>query len=201
MELVSSSHYADCVCTALQEAKKLGLSIPVALNSNGYEKLKAIENYRGLVDIYLPDLKYFDSRLAEKYSGVPHYFETASKAIKAMVEQTGECRFENNLLKRGVIVRLLVLPSHYKDSINVVDWLFNTFKDKIWISLMNQYMPLYKASRYKEINRKLTTLEYQKVVRHALEIGVTNGFIQEGQTAQSKFIPQFDASGVEPLDN
>lgn len=199
LELVSSSHYSDVIARALARAKSIGLTIPVALNSNGYEKIDSLKKLEGLVDIYLPDLKYFDSKLGAKYSGAPHYFEVASLAIKEMVRQQPVLKLTSEgLLLNGVIVRHLVLPSHYTDSLKVVTWVHENFQDKVYLSLMNQYIPLHHAYKHKEINRKLTTLEYQKVVRYARKIGVTRGFIQEGATSKSKFIPVFDGSHVLP---
>ena len=143
----------------------------------------------GLVDIFLPDLKYFDSRLGEKYSGVPKYFEYASEAIRTMFAMTGPARLgDDGLLKRGMIIRHLVLPWQWRDSCRCLDWIHETFGDDVFVSVMNQYMPIYKACLHPEINRPLTTLEYQKVIRHADEIGITKGFMQVGKTAEAKFI-------------
>ena len=151
----------------------------------------------GLVDVFLPDLKYFDSRLGERYSGVPHYFEYASRAIETMFEMTGAPQFsDRGIMTRGMIVRHLVLPWQWRDSCRCLDWLHERFGDDIYISLMNQYMPIWKACRHPEINRPLTTLEYQKVLRHAEAIGVTKGFRQAGRTDSAAFIPHFDGSNV-----
>lgn len=197
LELVTPTHYSRSIRDALIRAKECGLTIPVAFNTNGYDLPETLKTFEGLADIFLPDLKYWDSRLGKKYSGVPHYRETACEAIRTMVEMTGPAVFdEKGLLKRGVIVRHLVLPGLWKDSINCVDWLYDTFGNNIYLSLMNQYMPLYKACRHPEINRPLMTLEYQKVVRYARSRGITQAFIQVGKTADSKFIPVFDGSGV-----
>lgn len=197
LELVTPTHYLTAIIPALEKAKAAGLSIPVAYNTNGYDAPESLQRLSGLVDIYMPDLKYFDSRLGQKYSGVPHYFETASEAIRIMFSQVGKPVFDKNgLMKRGLIVRHLVLPGLWMDSCNVVSWLYQTFGDDIYLSLMNQYMPLYKAVRHPEINRPLLTLEYQKVLRHTRALGVKNAFQQVGKTAQSKFIPVFDGANV-----
>ena len=197
LELVTPGHYTDVIVTALQEAKRRGLSIPVAWNSNGYELPESLRKLEGLVDIFMPDLKYFDSRLGEKYSGVPRYFECASAAIETMFEMAGSAQLgKDGLLKRGLIVRHLVLPWQWQDSCRVIDWLWEHFGDAVYVSVMNQYMPVYKACRHPEINRRLTTLEYQKVLRHIRELGMTKVFRQVGTTSLAKFIPQFDGSGV-----
>lgn len=197
LELVTPTHYADTIARCLKDAKNAGLTIPVAYNSNGYDKPDTLRFFQGLVDIWLPDLKYFDSTLGAKYSGVPHYFEYASEAIKTMVDLAKPWQQNSEgILQSGVIVRHLVLPGLWKDSIRCVDWLYDNFGDRICLSLMNQYMPLYKASRHPEINRPLMTVEYQKVIRHARNRGITKSFIQIGRTDSSKFIPNFDGSGI-----
>ncbi|MCD8243617.1 MAG: hypothetical protein LUD38_07465 [Parabacteroides sp.] len=197
LELVSCSHYADTVCEAIAEAKKRGLIIPIALNTNGYDSVASLRNYFNGIDVFLPDLKYFKSSLGRKYSGVPDYFEVASEAIKTMFGMVGEPIFDNNgLLQRGVIIRHLVLPSHVADSIKLLHWIKETFNDRVYVSLMNQYMPLHKAAYHKEINRKLFTLEYQKVIREALSLGIKNCYIQEGKTNIAKYIPVFDGTNV-----
>lgn len=199
IELVTPGHYTEEIVEALTLAKKAGLTLPVAWNSNGYELPETLHRLDGLVDIFMPDLKYFDSRLGERYSGVPHYFEFASKAIETMFSMTGPARLNDlGLMTRGMIVRHLVLPWQWRDSCRCLDWLYDTFGDDIYISVMNQYMPLYKACRHPEINRPLTTLEYQKVLRHARELGITKGFMQEGKTAEAKFIPNFNFEHVMP---
>lgn len=199
LELVTPTHFTDAVAEALADAKSRGLTLPVAWNSNGWELPEQIARLRGLVDIFMPDLKYFDSRLGEKYSGVPHYFETASEALKAMFGICGPAEIgADGLMKRGMIVRHLVLPWQWRDSCRCLDWLWETFGDAVYISVMNQYMPLYKACRHPEINRPLLTIEYQKVVRHAQELGIRHGFMQVGKTALAKFIPSFDGANVLP---
>ncbi|MDO5531452.1 radical SAM protein [Sutterella sp.] len=197
IELVTPGHYSRQIKEALIEAKARGLALPVVWNSNGYELPETLRTFEGLVDIFIPDLKYFDSRLGEKYSGVPHYFEFASAAIECMFDMVGPAVIgDDGLMKRGMIVRHLVLPWQWRDSCKCLDWLHGRFGDNIYISVMNQYMPIFKACRHPEINRPLTTLEYQKVVRHANEIGVKNGFMQVGKTNEEKFIPNFNGDHV-----
>ena len=197
IELVTPGHYTRQIREALLDAKDRGLKLPVVYNSNAYELPETLRMLSGLVDIFLPDLKYFDNRLGEKYSGVSKYFDYASEAIRTMFDMVGPCKLDNTgLLRRGLIIRHLVLPWQWRDSCRCLDWIHETFDDQVYVSIMNQYMPLFKACRHPEINRPLTTLEYQKVVRHAREIGITKGFIQVGRTNSAKFIPHFNEEHV-----
>lgn len=197
IELVTPGHYTRQIREALLDAKDRGLKLPVVYNSNAYELPETLRMLSGLVDIFLPDLKYFDNRLGEKYSGVSKYFDYASEAIRTMFDMVGPCKLDNTgLLRRGLIIRHLVLPWQWRDSCRCLDWIHETFGDQVYVSIMNQYMPLFKACRHPEINRPLTTLEYQKVVRHAREIGITKGFIQVGRTDSAKFIPHFNEEHV-----
>ena len=202
IELVTPGHYTRQIRASLLAAKKRGLKLPVVYNSNAYELPETLHMLEGLIDIFLPDLKYFDNSLGEKYFGVPKYFDYASKAIRTMFEMTGPAELNcAGQLCRGLIIRHLVLPWQWRDSCRCLDWIHETFGDAVYVSIMNQYMPVYKACRHPEINRPLTTLEYQKVVRHAREIGITKGFMQVGRTDDAKFIPNFNGEHVlaEPL--
>lgn len=197
IELVTPGHYTRQIREALIAAKAQGLTLPVVYNSNAYELPDTLHMLDGLIDIFLPDLKYFDNHLGEKYSGVPKYFDYASEAIRTMFKMVGPAELDaNDQLRRGLIIRHLVLPWQWRDSCRCLDWIHETFGDQVYVSIMNQYMPIYKACRHPEINRPLTTLEYQKVVRHAREIGITKGFIQVGRTDSAKFIPNFDGDHV-----
>ena len=197
IELVTPGHYTRQIREALLNAKARGLKLPIVYNSNAYELPETLRMLSGLVDIFLPDLKYFDNRLGEKYSGVSKYFDYASEAIRTMFEMVGPCELDDTgLLRRGLIIRHLVLPWQWRDSCRCLDWIHDTFGDQVYVSIMNQYMPLFKACRHPEINRPLTTLEYQKIVRHAREIGITKGFIQVGRTDSAKFIPHFNEEHV-----
>ena len=197
IELVTPTHYVPQIIEALNIAKSNGLQLPIVYNSNGYEKVETLELMRGYVDIFLPDLKYFDDDIAIKYSNAPNYFDIASRAITKMVELVGNVQFDSNAqLQSGVIVRHLILPNHRHDSIKIVDWLYKNFGDSIYISLMNQYTPMFQASKYKKVNRRLTTFEYNSVVNHAVDIGVKNCYIQTGKTATKDFVPDFNCSGV-----
>ena len=198
IELVTPTHYVPQICAALDLAKANGLKLPVVYNTSAYENLSTLELLRDRVDIFLPDLKYFSDETAVTFSRAPNYFNAASAAIRKMVELVGAPAFSaTGNMTRGVIVRHLILPNFRRDSIKILDWLYENFGDRIFISLMNQYTPVFRAGEYKKISRRLTTFEYDSVVKHAVEIGVENCYIQIGRTAEEKFIPRFDGSGVQ----
>ena len=151
----------------------------------------------GLVDIYLLDFKYWDDALGMEYSKAPHYRETVSAAILEMRRQTGaDVLDENGIMKKGIILRHLVLPGHYKDSFKVLDWVKEHLSEETFVSLMSQYTPMYQAKEIKPLSRKLTTFEYDKVVDHFFEIGLKNGFMQKRSSATSEYTPSFNLSGV-----
>lgn len=198
INLVTGAHYVPQIREALSIAKEKGLSIPVVYNSSGYEKVETLKLLEGYVDVYLPDFKYMEASLAEAFSNAPDYPEMAKKAIEEMVRQIGNCVFnEEGYIEKGTIVRHLILPGHTVNSKKVLDYLHNTYGNKIFISIMNQYTPVYEQKVYRELNRKVTEREYKKVLDHALEIGVENGFWQMGDTAKESFIPAFDYEGLD----
>lgn len=178
INLVTPTIYVPYIIEALELAKRKGFYIPVVYNTSGYEKPETIELLRGYVDIFLPDLKYFDDEIAKKYSNAPSYFEYATKSIMKMYELVGDVKIENGIMKKGVIIRHLVLPAHTDDSIKVLSWIKDNLKGKVLLSLMSQYYPAYKAGEYKEISRRLTRKEYQKVVNFVLENQLNYGYIQ-----------------------
>ena len=221
------------VIDALEDAKNRGLSIPIVYNTSSYEKVEAIRDLDGLVDIYLPDLKYVSSRLSGDFSKAPDYFEVASKAIEEMVRQTGEPEFfvkkkaslnqqmslwesedvmdaatynecaddlmsegREVLMKRGTIVRHLLLPGCTEDSKAVVKYLYETYGDSIFISIMNQYTPMPQVAGHPLLSRKVTDDEYNEVLDYAIDSGIENAFMQEGDVAEESFIPDFDCEGV-----
>lgn len=194
INLVTPTHFAPQIAESLREAKAEGLSIPVVYNTSGYECVETLQLLKGLIDIYLPDLKYYSNELAARYSNAPDYFDHASQAIMEMVHQTGRVVFERGLMKRGVIVRHMVMPGNTKDSKKIIKYLYDTFGDDIYISIMNQYTPPKDMVNFPEIARKLTHREYEKVVGYAIDLGIENAFIQEGDTAEESFIPDFDDS-------
>ena len=201
INLVTPTHFAQQIAVALQNAKLQGLAIPVVYNTSGYERVETLRLLEGLVDIYLPDLKYYSSQLSERYSNTPDYFKYASLAIEEMVRQTGNPIFAVNesskkqMMKRGVIVRHMVLPGHTKDSKEVIKYLYDTYGEHIYISILNQYTPMPNLQDYPELNRRVTKREYNKVVDYAICLGVQNAWIQEGNTARESFIPDFDVFG------
>lgn len=197
INLVTPTHFVVQIIDAIIMSRNNGLNIPIVYNTSGYEKVEIIKMLEGHVSVYLPDLKYMDENIAKKYSNCQDYFSHASKAIEEMVRQTGEIEFdENGMVIKGVIVRHMTLPGYLDDSKNIIKYLYETFKHKIYLSIMNQYTPLTEVSKYPEINRKITEEEYDELVDFAVDIGVENGFIQEGETALESFIPDFDNEGV-----
>lgn len=197
LNLVTAVHFVPTILDALDDARRQGFSLPVVYNSSGYETADTLKSLEGYVDIYLPDFKYMDEKLAERYSYAPDYPETAKKAVEEMVRQQPRTEFdEEGYLKAGVIVRHLILPGHTRDSMAVLDYLKGTFGDQIYVSIMNQYTPLRHVALYPEINRKVTRREYEKVLDYAIGIGMEQAFIQEGQTAEESFIPMFDCEGI-----
>lgn len=199
INLVTPTHFVPQIITALQAAKKQGLSIPVVYNSSSYEKTETLKKLDGLVDIYLPDMKYFDSALSGQYSHAPDYFEKATAAIAEMVRQTGSPVFTDgpdSLMQKGVIVRHLLLPGCEKDSRHILRYLHETYQNNIYVSIMNQYTPLSQVKNIPGLNRKISAREYEKIIDYAISIGIENGFIQEGETASESFIPAFDCEGI-----
>lgn len=197
INLVTPTHYILQIKEALILAKQNGLSIPIVYNTSSYETVESLHLLEGLIDIYLPDLKYKSPQIAKRYSNAPNYFSYACAALKEMYRQVGSPIFENDLLKRGIIVRHLVLPCNTNDSKEIIYYLYHTYRNNIYISIMNQYTPVIKQTEFLELNRKLTKKEYDEVVDYAIELGVEYGFIQEEETAKESFIPMFDYEGIE----
>lgn len=197
LNLVTGTHYVPQIILALELVRKKGFALPVVYNSSGYERVETLKLLEGYVDVYLPDLKYLDAELARDFSHAPDYPETACAAIEEMVRQTGSCCFgEDGYIQKGTIVRHLILPGHTKNSIKVLEYLHQTYGNRIYISIMNQFTPVFRQEKYVELNRKVTAREYQKVLHAALEMGIENGFFQEGETAEESFIPAFDCEGI-----
>lgn len=195
INLVTPTHYVPLIKKGLIKAKKNGLCIPVVYNTSSYEHIDTIKMMKGLVDIYLADLKYYSDSLSKKYSNCKHYFSYAKNAIDEMYQQVGRFMIKDGILKKGLIVRILILPSNIDDAKNVIKYLYDTYGDNIYLSIMNQYTP-FKQCKYKELSRKLTDDEYDEVVQYAIEIGVKNAFIQEEHTQKESFIPEFNLENV-----
>ena len=197
INLVTAGHFLPQVAEAIEKSRNRGLQIPVVYNSSGYEKSEMLKLLEGLVDIYLPDFKYMDPELAEKYSYARDYPEVAREALKEMVRQVGTPEFDRQgIMKKGVIVRHLLLPGHVKDSRRVLEYLLSTYGKEIYISLMNQYTPMPAMKDDPRLSRKVTNREYQRLIDYGIQLGLENGFIQEGETAKESFIPEFNGEGI-----
>ena len=193
INLVTPTHYVPQIASVLHKLKDK-LHIPVVYNTSSYENVGTLMMMKGLVSIYLADLKYFDDSLGEKYSGCSNYFEVATMAIDEMYRQVGDILLdEDGMMKKGLIVRVLILPGLIHDAKEIINYLYKTYGDSIYISIMNQYTPVNKC-KYENLNRKVTDEEYDEVINYALTIGVKNAFIQEGDTAEESYIPNFDKS-------
>lgn len=204
INLVTPTHYVPQIVCAVETARNRGLKLPIVYNTSSYETVETIKMLDGIVDIYLPDLKYYNEKIALRYSNATDYFEIAKKAIDKMVHQAGYSLFaedkdvcEPGMMKKGVIVRHLMLPGQIKDSKAIVKYLYETYGDSIYISLMNQYTPMPGiGDKYPELNHTVTAQEYDELVDYAIDLGVENGFIQEGGTASESFIPDFNMEGT-----
>ena len=197
INLVTAGHYAHQTAEALYLAKEKGLRIPVVYKSSGYEKPETLRLLSGLVDVFLPDFKYLSPELSGKYSRAEDYGARAKEALKEMLRQTGSpCFDERGMIERGVIVRHLLLPGHVEESKRVVEYLYKTYGNQIYVSIMNQYTPMPAMSGDPLLSRRVTKREYDRLVEYALSLGVEQGFIQEGETAKESFIPEFNGEGV-----
>lgn len=196
INLVTGTQYVPRIISAIDKVRH-NLNIPIIYNSSGYERVETIKMLEGYIDVYLPDLKYYSKEISKKYSKAENYFEFASTAILEMHQQQPKLEFENNMLKKGLIIRHLILPRCRHDSIKIIDWINgNLPKDSFLLSLMSQYTPSFKSNEYPEINRKVTMFEYKSVLDSVLEYGI-DGFTQEKSSAQTDYIPDFDLSGIE----
>lgn len=200
INLVTPDHYADKVAKAVLMARKNGLTVPIVYNCSGYTKKEVIRNLSGIVDVFLTDFKYMDSELAAKLSSAPDYPTVAQRVLAEMVDITQSAIFDRQgMMQKGVIVRHLLLPGHKQNAKDVIRYVYETYGDSVYISLMNQYTPcagIKLRTDQQELYRKVTKREYDAVVDYAIELGVKNAFIQEGDTAKESFVPEFDGEGV-----
>ena len=193
INLVTPTMYAVQILEALKIAKDSGLHIPVIYNTNGYENIETLKSLEGYIDIYLPDLKYYSNELSKKYSNVDNYFLVATKAIKEMIRQVGKPKFnEDGILQKGVIIRHLVLPNHIQNSKHVLKWIKENIPKEIYVSVMAQYFPTYKAKECPELNRKLTKQEYKQIENYLYTLNLENGYIQELGDHEEEYVPKWD---------
>lgn len=193
INLVTPTMYAYQIIEAIKIARKNGLRIPIIYNTNGYENVETIKALEGYIDVYLPDLKYYSNEMSKKYSKIDNYFEYATKAIKEMYNQVGTAKFdENGIIQKGVIIRHLVLPNHLQNSKHILKWIKKNMPDDIYVSIMAQYFPTYKAKEDKYINRKLNKKEYKEIETFLYTLNLTNGYIQELGDHEEEYVPTWE---------
>ena len=197
INLVTPGQYIPDIVWAVNDAKSRGMKLPIIYNTSGYENVTELKLLEGIVDVYLPDFKYMDSTLSAMYSRAKDYPSVAKQTLSEMVRQQPDVVIDDStgLIQKGVIVRQLLLPGHVNDAKAVLKYLYDTYHDHVYISMMSQFTPI-ALKDYPEINRTVTRREYERLVDYALEIGITNAFIQEGDVAKDSFIPAFDCEGV-----
>ena len=197
INLVTPGQYIPDIVWAVNDAKSRGMKLPIIYNTSGYENVTELKLLEGIVDVYLPDFKYMDSTLSARYSRAKDYPSVAKQGLSEMVRQQPDVVIDDatGLIQKGVIVRQLLLPGHVNDAKAVLKYLYDTYHDHVYISMMSQFTPI-ALKDYPEINRTVTKREYERLVNYALEIGITNAFIQEGDVAKDSFIPAFDCEGV-----
>lgn len=197
INLVTPTHFVPSIIEAIKLARKKGLSIPIVYNTSGYESMATIKLLAGYVDIYLTDFKYFDNKLGEDLSKVKNYFEIASLALSEMYKQVGINKFDDNgIMTKGIIVRCLVLPTKGNDTKKIINYLYKKYQDNIYLSIMNQYTPVTESTTFPFLNNKVSDSEYDDIINYALDLGVINAYIQEGETSDESFIPPFDLEGL-----
>lgn len=195
INLVTPTMYVPQIIEAIKIAKINGLHIPIIYNSNGYENVETIKMLNGYIDIYLPDLKYYSNELSKKYSNVDNYFDTAIKCIKEMINQVGNPEFdENGIIKKGVIIRHLILPNYLLNTKKILKNIKKIFGADVYISLMAQYFPTYKAKEIEKLNRKITKKEYREIEDYLYLLDLKNGYIQELGEHEEEYVPDFDLS-------
>lgn len=193
INLVTPTIYAYQIIEAIKIAKSKGLKIPIIYNSNGYESVDTLKKLEGYIDVYLPDFKYYFDDIAIKYSGAQNYFKVATEAIKEMYRQVGAPKLnENGIIQKGLIIRHLVLPNNIENSKKVLSWIKNNIEKNVYISIMAQYFPCYKAKNINELNRKLTREEYEEIENFVYELDITNGYMQDLGDHEEKYVPDFN---------
>ena len=198
INLVTPTMYAYQIIEAIKIAKAKGLHIPIIYNSNGYENVETLKALNGYIDVYLPDLKYYADDLAIKYSSAPHYFKIATRAIKEMYNQVGGPVFdENGIIQKGVIIRHLILPNHVQNTKRILKWIKENMPKDIYVSVMAQYFPTFKAKNMENINRKINLKEYREVENYLYALDLENGYMQDLGKHEEEYVPEFDFRGVE----
>ena len=195
INLITPTMYVYQIMEAIKIARKNGLNIPIIYNSNGYENVQTIKDLEGYIDVYLPDLKYYDNEIGLKYSGIKNYFQYASKAILEMYNQVGSPKFDKNrIITKGLMIRHLVLPNNIENSKKVLKWIKENINEDVYINIMAQYFPTYKAKDIKELNRKLSKDEYEKIENYVYELDIKNGYMQELGEHEEEYVPDFNLS-------
>ncbi len=193
INLVTPTSYALHIIEAIKIARKKGLYIPIVYNTNGYENVETLKMLEGYIDIYLPDLKYFYDELGKEYSKVNNYFEVATKAIKEMYRQVGIPKLDDNgIMKKGLMIRHLILPNQVENSKQVLKWIKENIDNNVFVSVMAQYFPTYKAKEIEGLNRKLTKGEYEEVENYLYDLDLENGYIQELGEHEEEYVPKWE---------
>ena len=193
INLVTPTSYVLHIIKAIKKARDKGLKIPIVYNTNGYENVETLKLLEGYIDIYLPDLKYYYNELGKKYSKVDNYFQIATSAIKEMYRQVGTPKLnENGIMQKGLMIRHLILPNQIENSKNVLKWIKENMNNNIYVSIMAQYFPTYKARELDELNRKLTREEYEEVENYLYELDLENGYIQELGEHEEEYVPKWE---------
>ncbi len=198
INLVNPSHYTEALKQVLRDLKNSGeLNVPVVYNSSGYDTVETLKAHEGIVDVYLPDLKYSSEETAFKYSKAKDYPEVSKKAVLEMYRQVGSPELdENGIIRKGLIIRHLILPGHTKESISILNWISDNLPKSVYVSLMSQYTPYYAVEKFPEINRPITRKEYDRVVDHLYKLGLEEGYVQERHSSDTQYIPDFNLEGV-----
>ena len=209
INLVTPTMYAYQIIEAIKIAKKNGLMIPIVYNSNGYENVETIKALNGYIDVYLPDLKYYSDIIAIKYSKAPNYFKIATEAIKEMYKQVGKANFntgidkddnkEEGIINKGVIIRHLILPNHVKNSKHILKWIKDNMPDDVYVSVMAQYFPTYKAKSDEKLNRKINKKEYKEVEDYLFTLDLENGYMQDLGEHEEEYVPDFDFRNIQKV--
>ena len=193
INLVTPTSYVLQIIEAIKIAKKKGLKIPIIYNTNGYENVETLKALKGYIDVYLPDLKYYDNEIGKQYSKIDNYFEIATKAIQEMYRQVGSPKLdEKGMIQKGLMIRHLVLPNHIENSKQVLKWIKENVDEKVYIDIMAQYFPTYKAKKIEDLNRKLTKEEYQEIEEYVYQLDIKNGYMQDLGEHEEEFVPKWE---------